>query len=181
MYATGNHPRVYETYSIGCSIFKNGKKAETFYERFKPKFCDVMDPRFLAKRNLSPEMIKRIRGNQRKAFKKFLGMLEDHIDVRKSNDRFIIAGFDGNRQAEHLREWFDVNGNNGFDYYFWKQSIDLTTLSLFQLKDKRHKLTNLKIPTIGRTLGMDINPELENEEETLLQVAEFVGEYMELH
>ena len=100
--------------------------------------------------------------DQEQAFKTFIDFLDSVVDVRNSNDKMYLAGFNAAAfDVPFLYEWFRRNGNERFRDYFHMQTLDMMSVAAFGLIGRRRAMPDFKLESVARELGIPV-PDTQN-------------------
>jgi len=90
-------------------------------------------------------------------YSKLLSMLGKYVDKFNKNDKFHLVGYNNASFDNHFfRAFFTQMGDNYFGSWFWSDSIDVMVLASHYLKNERAKLTNFKLSSVAKHLGIEV-------------------------
>lgn len=92
-------------------------------------------------------------------FREFVGLLGRHVDRYDRSDKFHMIAYNAKFDADHLRAWFEKNGDTYFGSWFWHPALDVMALTAAALMEKRSAMPNFKLPTVAQTLGLEVDEE----------------------
>ena len=144
-----------------CAIYRLGGIFTVDAEeklRFELRMCPPRDA-FIKKESLGicNESVRSLSyyPDQKEAFKDFIRLLDEHVNVRDPKDKIFIGGFNTDRfEYPFLREWFRQNGNLRFKDYFYVQTIDMMSIMNLRVLTNRPNLPDFHLETAARQLGV---------------------------
>ena len=154
---TGTDVRKHSIHQISGVIEVNSEVVEDFDFKVRPNpkakidqealdICDVTEEQILA----YPEM--------KTVYKLVLKMLGKYVNRFDRKDKMWLLGFN-NRNFDDVffRAWFEQNGDAYFGSWFWSDSIDAMVLASEYLQDRRYKMSNFKLKTVAKELGITVD------------------------
>ena len=82
----------------------------------------------------------------------FLGQFCDKYNAR---DKMIFSGYNAKFDQDFLREWFRKCGDNYFGSWFWSPPMDVMSIAIMRIKEKRPLMPNFKLGTVAKELGIE--------------------------
>lgn len=156
---TGLSPETHGIIQIGGEIEIGGETKEKFNFLVKPFKGQLISKEALEinKRTMAeiaafeePESI----------FRRFKNLLEKYIMPYDKSDKFFMVGYNCHSfDSQFLREFFVRNNSKYYGSYFWNPSIDVMLLAVAKLAHKRYEMENLKLMTVARHLGIEVDEE----------------------
>lgn len=87
----------------------------------------------------------------------FVRMLSKYVSKFDKKDKFFLVGYNNaSFDNSFLKAFFVQNNDNFFYSWFWVNSIDVMVLATQHLMHKRPDMTDFKLETVARTLGIEI-------------------------
>ena len=137
---------------IAGMIVVDGKVVEIFNYLLKPMEGKNVDPKALEINKIDPSC-----GQEPEAvYSQLLGLLDTYVSKYNKQDKFHIFGYNGNFDANFLRQFFADNGNEFFGSYFWSPVIDVMTYAGIKLMPERRNMLNFKLGTVCEHLGIEL-------------------------
>jgi len=134
----------------------DGEVVEHFDFHIRPFPNDVVSDEALAVNGLTREDLARYEA-PRRVLEKFLLLLGKYVDRYDRADKFHFVAYNAVFDAEHLRAWFEKNGDRYFGSWFWHPPLDVMAMAALVLMGHRHSMENFKLPTVARALGFDVD------------------------
>lgn len=92
---------------------------------------------------------------QSEAFKDFIRLTDERVNIRNSRDKIYIAGFNTSSfDVPFLVNWFIKNGDNRFRDRFYVQTLDIMSLAAFALIEERQGMPDFHLETAAKALGV---------------------------
>lgn len=86
--------------------------------------------------------------------------LEKGVNKYDPKDKIHLLGYNNRSfDDQFLRMMFTLEGDKFFGSYFWPDSVDVLCLASDELMDERDKLTNFRLGTVAKYLGIDVEKE----------------------
>lgn len=152
---TGLDPKVNGILQISGIIRVPDSPEEKFTLRVQPFPEDVVEKDALAANKLDPK--EGLLPNQ--AHWQLVRILGKYVNKYKKDDKFFFVGYNAQFDAQFLRSFFDKQDDHYFGSWFFNPPLDVMTLSLVKLIDKRWAMPNFKLGTVAKALGIDFDPE----------------------
>lgn len=101
-----------------------------------------------------------------KIYQMFESMLTKYIKKFDKQDKFFICGYNcASFDSPFLRAWFvqnartkkDADFGNYFGSWFWSSTLDVMVLAAEKLKNERHLMTDFKLSTVAKHLGINVD------------------------
>ena len=89
-------------------------------------------------------------------FNAFIELLSRYIDRYDRKDKFHLVAYNARFDADHLRAWYEKNGDRYYGSWFWHPPIDVMSLAAAKLMNKRHELANFRLPSVAKALGIAV-------------------------
>lgn len=136
------YENILEEFEFNCDIFSDD---EINPEAFDPKNT-----------NVKPEDLRNY-PDPYEIYLKFTELLLKHIDKFNKKDKFFFINVGAEFDSKFLRRWFESNGDDFYGSYFWHPPIEVQSLAMEYLKEKRAKMPNFKLSTICKELEIDVD------------------------
>lgn len=149
---TGMSPERCSIYRLGGIYTENDVEKKRFELRMRP-FANarVNDQSIWISGETRSSLL--VYQSEDQAFREFVAMLDEWVDVKNPNDKIYLAGYNcACLDMPFLREWFRRNGNERFRDYFHVQIIDVMSLAAFALMASRSKMPDFHLETTARFL-----------------------------
>ena len=92
---------------------------------------------------------------QRQAFRDFMSIVQQNIDIRDPKDKIYIAGFNASSfDVPFIRGWFTRNDNTRFRDCFHVQTLDIMSLAAIALMNERRTMPDFHLETAAKFLGV---------------------------
>ncbi len=128
---------------------------DRFDFKIQPFPTDIISDEALEVNGVSREDLKNF-DSPVQAFKKFIEVLENHVDRYDKEDKFHFVGYNASFDANHLRAWFKKNDDNYFGSWFWNPPLDAMTFAAVGLMRRRRELPDFKLTTVAQSLGIEV-------------------------
>jgi len=90
-------------------------------------------------------------------YKKLISVLSKHIDRYDKFDKFVVFGYGAEFDVSFLRAFFDRMEDKYFGSWFWYPWVDIMSLAMYYLAEKRSKIENFKLVTVAEFVGVPVN------------------------
>lgn len=87
-------------------------------------------------------------------FKKFITMLDKHVDRYDKTDKFTVVGYFAEFDAQVLRTWFNKNKHSYFGSYFFHPWIDVANLAAYVYQEDRDLLPSFKLVNVAYAMAL---------------------------
>lgn len=134
----------------------DGQAVETFDFRVRPFPNDVIAEEALRVNGVTREALKTY-PEPGVVFSQLMGLLAQYVDRYDKEDKLHFVAYNARFDADHLRAWFEKNGDKYFGSWFWHPPIDVMSLAAAALMDKRHTLADFRLPGVAKALGIAVN------------------------
>lgn len=155
---TGVHLNKHGIHQISGLVEIDGEVVEHFDLKVAPHEGCEISAEAMKIGGVTEEII-RTYPSGRTQYNAFKRMLSKYVDKYDSKDKFYLVGFN-NRSFDDkfLRRFFELQSDVYFNSWFWSDSWDCMVLASYYLKDRRLKMTNFKLGTVAKTLGLVVDP-----------------------
>lgn len=152
---TGMNPERHGLYSIGGII-----RYTSMYKEFEFK-CDIyqedeIDPGAFENTSVCPEDLSSF-PDPHETYKQFVALLAKHVDKFNKSDKLFFLNFAAMFDHNFLRRWFENNADQYYGSWFWHPPIDIATIAMEYLKNKRHTMENFKLATVASMFGITVD------------------------
>lgn len=134
----------------------DGEIKEKFDYRVRPFPSDVISDEALALNGVSREELAD-RTEPGAVFYAFMNLLGKYVDRYDRSDKFHFVGYNAQFDADHLRAWFEKNGDRFFGSWFFHPPLDVMSLAALALMRQRAGMSNFKLPTVATALGFPVD------------------------
>ena len=134
------YDNVYEEFEYNCDIFSD----------------DEINLEAFINAKIIPEDLRKY-PDPYETYLQFTNLLLKHIDKYNKKDKFIFTNFGAEFDSKFLRRWFESNGDDFYGSYFWHPPLEVQSLAMEYLKDKRAKMPNFKLSTVCKELGIHVD------------------------
>lgn len=156
---TGTNPGKHGIHQISGQIVIDGVIKETFDFHVQPNPRAMIEDEALKVGGVTREQILAYPPMQQ-VYQEFVAMLGKYVDKFNKKDKFFLVGYNNAAfDNQFLRGFFLQNGDVYFGSWFWSNSIDVMVLASAYLATRRPDMENLKLSTVAKTLGVNVNDE----------------------
>ena len=151
---TGTDPAQHGIVQIAGQLCINAKK-ENFKFRMQIFPEDKVDLEAIKIHGLEPtagHAPKTVHAELVKLFSRY-------VDKYDKRDKLFFIAYNAQFDNAFLRKFFEKCGDKYFGSWFWFPYIDVMTLALSKLMNKRHGMENFKLGTVCRYLGIEFDME----------------------
>lgn len=152
-------------HQISGEITVDGETKEQFNFKVKPYHaCDIDDDALNIAGITRDDLL--IYLEMKDVYIQIEKMLSKYVDKFDKTDKFHLVGYNNSGfDNAFFRAFFVQNASdkksaeygNYFGSWFWSDSIDVMVLSSNYLKKERHKLTDFKLSTVAKYLGIEVD------------------------
>jgi len=155
---TGTNPAKHGLIQIGGIIEIDGKEIDRINILSAPYPDDVIEQEALNVNNRTEEEIRAFTLPQL-AYRKFVEILNDHVNKYDRSDKFHFIGYNATFDEDFLRAWFRKAGNAYYGSYFFWPPIDVANLAAYHFMKRRHVFKDFKLMTVASAAGIQIDEE----------------------
>lgn len=141
---------------LSGTIEVNGEPRETFDFRIKPFPGDVVSDEALAVNGVTREELANFQEPEA-AFQAFVELLGRFVDPFDRTDKFHLVAYNAPFDVQHLRTWFEKNGDQYFGSWFWHPAVDVMGLAVVVLMDRRAAMKDFKLATVAEAMGLHVD------------------------
>ena len=132
----------------------DGKIVEHFDFKIRPHPKSHIDEEALKVNRKTIEEIQKYEVHE-KQFKKFNRLLDSYCDKYNKEDKIYLIGYNNTKFDDFfLRKYFELNGNQFFNSYFYSNSLDVMVLASEYLLDRRSMMPSFKLFRVAKELGI---------------------------
>ena len=91
------------------------------------------------------------------AYNNFIRLLDTYVDKYDRSDKFHFIGYNTMFDSDHVRAWFEKNGNVYFGSYFFFPPIDVMGMAAIHFMQTRGSMQDFKLLTVARALGLEVD------------------------
>jgi len=151
---TGMNPERCAIYRLGGIFTEDGVEKKRFELRMRPYQNARISEQSLWICNETRSSLLYY-PSQEDAFKDFIALLNEHVNIHNPKDKLFLGGFNTDRfEYPFLTEWFRRNGNERFRDYFYVQTFDMMGIANFALLHNRRDLPDFYLETIAGEIGV---------------------------
>lgn len=144
---------------LSGAIEQDGEIQEEFDFRIKPFPGDAVCDEALSITGVTREELASFEAPE-ECFEKFINTLGKYVDRYNKNDKLHIVAYNALFDVQHLRAWFEKNGDKYFGSWFWHPAIDVMNMAALALAPRRSTLENFKLLTVARFAGIEFDENL---------------------
>ena len=141
---------------LAGAIEINSAKPVFFQYDIQPFPTDDIDEEALEVNNITREQMATFEKHEM-AYSNFISLLDTYIDKYDRNDKFHFIGYNAMFDSDHVRAWFEKNGNVYFGSYFFYPPIDVMGMAAVHFMEQRAELDDFKLLTVARALGLKVD------------------------
>ncbi len=141
---------------LAGAIEIEGEKPQTFQYRIQPFPNDIIDEEALSINGITREAMAEY-PSPRTVYNKFINLLEKYVDRYDRADKFHFIGYNAIFDSNHLRTWFEKNGDQYFGSWFYFPPIDVMGMAAVHLMSRRAGMKDFKLLTVARELGLKVD------------------------
>lgn len=141
---------------LAGAIEIDGEEKERFNFKIKPFLTDEISDESLAVNGVSRGDLE---GYEEPGvvFQKFIEILDGFVDRYDRSDKFHLVAYNAKFDSDHLRAWFEKNGDTYFGSWFWHPPLDVMSFAAIGLMRRRSSLVNFKLLTVAKALGLEVD------------------------
>jgi len=115
----------------------------------------------MKKGNITPDEIRSFPDSY-KTLRNIKEIFSDYIDPFKkpknqTDDKMFFIAYNAEFDMKFLRSFFERQGDKYLGSWFWFPYIDVMTLTMQEIKYKRHLMPNFQQDTVAKALGIDVD------------------------
>lgn len=155
---TGTDPRKHSIHQIAGIIEVNDEIVEEFDIKTRPHPKAIIEPEALSVCGITKEQILAY-PPMAQAYRSFTRKMNEYINKYDKKEGIFLVGFNNIYFDDtFLRAWFEQNGDMYFGAYFWKASLDVSSLAAEYLLLRRSSMPSFKLKRVALELGIDVDP-----------------------
>ena len=151
---TGTSPEKHGILQIAGQLHI-GIRRECFRLRVRPFHSDIIEAEAMKLHGLNPEE----GAGPKDAHTELIRILSQYVDRYDKRDKFYFLAYNAHFDNTFLRKFFEKCGDKYFGSWFWFPYIDVMTLALTRLLDRRPGMENFKLASACRALGVEFDME----------------------
>ncbi len=133
-----------------------GAKPKCFQYRIRPFPGDVIEEEALEVNRITQDELKTYPAPG-KVYKDFINLLTTYVDRYDRADKFHFIGYNAMFDSDHLRAWFEKNGDTYFGSWFYFPPIDVMNMAAVHLMTRRTGMKDFKLLTVAKELGLAVD------------------------
>lgn len=154
---TGLNYKKHNLHQLAGYVEINGKIVEAFDIRSKPHPKAEITKEALCACKLTKEEIMAY-PEMSEGYREFIRILSNYIDKFNPKIKAWLIGFN-NRYFDDsfLRSWFELNGDEYINSWFWGNTIDAMVLASQYLLKRRINMPSFKQKRVAKELGIEVD------------------------
>ena len=159
---TGVNPYRCAIIQLAGIIEVSGDEVELFNYNIKPHDEAQIDDKALALQGDPAQVYEDIMSYppSDEVFQKFEALLRSRVDPYDRTDKMHFVAYNAMFDAQFIRSWFKLHGNNFFGSFFFHPPLDVMVLTAEYLKATRSQLQNFKLETVCRHVGIEVSSDI---------------------
>lgn len=146
-------------HQISGMVEINGEIKETLDFKVKPFEKALIEQEALDVAKVTEEQIM-LYEPMADVYQKIINTLSKYVDKYVKQDKFFLCGYNITAfDNQFFRAFFVQNGDKFFGSWFWSDSLDVMVLASDYLKEKRDLMTDFKLHTVAKELGISVDNE----------------------
>ena len=137
----------------------DGEEKERFDFRMRPFPNDKISDEALSVNGITREELEKFTDPDA-VFKGLITLVDEYVDRYDRSDKFHIVGYNAQFDTNHLRAWFEKNGERYFGSWFWHPSLDVMGFAAIALMRRRATLPDFRLATVAKALGLEVDEEM---------------------
>jgi len=134
----------------------DGELREDFDYSIRTFPSDIISDEALAVNGITRKQIQKYDPPER-VFRQLIDLLDKYIDRYDRTNKFHFVAYNAEFDADHLRAWFEKNGDKYFGSWFFHPPLDVMGIAAVVLMNKRPTLPDFKLATVAKALGLDVD------------------------
>jgi len=153
---SGLNPYKHQPLTAAFKVVIDGKTVETKELSFGLMDSSVIDDKALEANGLTRTEIKKFPSCMQtyEELKAFLGRF---VNPYLKTDKMIFAAYNARFDYDMLRALFERLGDRYFGSWFWFPPLDIMNTAMDALQADRAKLSDFKLGTVARFLGVEVD------------------------
>lgn len=116
----------------------------------------VIDDKALEANGLTRTEIKKFPSAEQ-TYRELIEFLTKFINPYTKTDKMIFAGYNARFDYDMMRAMFERLGDRYFGSWFWFPPLDIMNTAMDALQEDRAKLSDFKLGTVARFLGVEVD------------------------
>lgn len=153
---TGLNPDKNGIIQLSGIIEVSGSLKDQFDFLICPLPTDIVEAKALSISGRTEEEVRKFETPQ-EVHKKFLALLDKHIDKYNPMDKAWFLGYNGRFDYGFMYAWFRKLNDKYLNSYFWTPPLDIMALAAEHCKYIRRRMKNFKLFTVARALNIQMD------------------------
>lgn len=143
-------------HQISGGVYINDILMETFDFKVMPHAKAKVDDEALAIGKLTLQDIMAY-PHRTVVYPQLIAILSRYVGKFDKKDKFFFCAYNAHFDNAFVRAFFAQCDDKYFGSWFWSNNIDVMVLAGEYLKDVRHEMTDFKLMTVAKQLGIEID------------------------
>ena len=148
-----------QLWQLAAIFDEDGEFKGRFNMKARPTRDCVWDPEAMKMAAYTQEQINNFGDTQQDIYDMFSTWLAQRVDKFDKDDKMFFIAYNANFDHRFIRALFKDHKDNYMGSYFWWPYIDMMTIMMWAVADKRHLLPNFKLDTVCKHCGIVPNKE----------------------
>lgn len=144
---TGLDPKQHGLVQVAGIVDINGEVEEEFDFTLKPIDGKLFETRALEVNGLNMNVINGYKPSDT-VFHLFRQLIKRYIDQYNPKDKFTFLAYNAPFDVGFIRQWFLDHNDKYYGSVFFRYPIDVASIAMEALIDKRHEMPNDKLETV---------------------------------
>lgn len=144
---TGLDPKQHGLVQVAGIVDINGEVEEEFDFTLKPIDGKLFETRALEVNGLDMNVINGYKPSDT-VFHLFRQLIKRYIDQYNPKDKFTFLAYNAPFDVGFIRQWFLDHNDKYYGSVFFRYPIDVASIAMEALIDKRHEMPNDKLETV---------------------------------
>lgn len=144
---TGLDPKQHGLVQVAGIVDINGQVEEEFDFTLKPIDGKLFETRALEVNGLDMNVINGYKPSDT-VFHLFRQLIKRYIDQYNPKDKFTFLAYNAPFDVGFIRQWFLDHNDKYYGSVFFRYPIDVASIAMEALIDKRHEMPNDKLETV---------------------------------
>ena len=141
---------------LAGTVEVDGNYQEDFEYRIRPFPRDEISDEALAVNGLSRAEILDYSAPE-EVYPTFVELLSRYVDRYDRSDKFHFVAYNARFDADHIRAWFEKNGDKFYGSWFFHPPIDVMGIAAVHLMSRRATMKDFKLATVAAELGLEVD------------------------
>lgn len=143
-------------HQISGGVYINNILMENFDFKVKPHPKAIIDNEALTIGKLTLEDVMAY-PHRSDIYPQLIAILSRYCDKYDKKDKFFFCAYNAHFDNAFVRAFFAQCDDKYFGSWFWSNNIDVMILAGEYLKDVRREMTDFKLMTVAKQLGIEID------------------------